>query len=66
MALIATKSLDTVIRRTAQHGQQQQRCAEVTPQTGAVRNTMQVDMLRAVGVGVKIGDDAFCLERRVH
>ena len=66
MALIATKSLEAVIRRAAQHGQQQQSGAEIAPQTGAIGNTMQVDVLRPVGIGIKIGDDAFCLERRVH
>ncbi len=63
MALITTQRLYAVVSHASQHRQQQQRNAQIAPQSAAVGDAVQIDMLGAVGVGKQIGDDPFGVER---
>ena len=66
MALITTQRLYAVVSHASQHRQQQQRNAQIAPQSAAVGDAVQIDMLGAVGVGKQIGDDPFGVERGMH
>lgn len=66
LALIAADRLHTVPRHTAKHRQQQQSGAKIAPQPAAIGNAVQVDMLGAIGVGIKIGDNPLRMEWCMH